>query len=75
MTNKFRDEAELEVVEKAVKTIAIARKSHQIIEDNVEEFDAALNELCEKWYKEFEHKTNAEMAMFLLEDLLESVKR
>lgn len=73
MTNGFRDALEFEVVEKAVKTIAIARKSHQQIEGNEADFDAALNELCEKWYKKLEHMSATDMALFLVGEMLGEV--
>lgn len=70
MTNAFRDENERRVIDEAVMTIAVGRKSHAQIEGNEEEFDAALNELCDKWFKEFEHKTEEEMAAFLLYQII-----
>lgn len=66
MANGFRDEHERRVIDKAVMTIAIARKSHTQIEDDADDFDAALNALCEKWYEEFKDKDEVEMAEFLL---------
>lgn len=75
MMNGFRDENERKTIDEAVMTIAIGRKSHAQVEGNEEEFDAALNELCEKWFKEFEHKSEEEMAEFLLYKILERAVR
>ena len=75
MANGFRDEQERRTIDKAVMTIAIARKSHTQIEGNEDEFDAALNALCEKWYEELKDKDEVEMAEFLFDRIMERVVR
>lgn len=73
MPSVFMNEEEFMAVNEAVMTIAVARKSHALLVDNVEEFDVALNELCDKWYEELKDKDEAEMAEFLLRRILDKV--
>lgn len=73
MPSVFMNEEEFMAVNEAVMTIAVARKSHALLVDNVEEFDVALNELCDKWYEELKDKDEAEMAEFLLRRMLDKV--
>ena len=61
------------MIEQNVKTIAIARKSEEMIGNSVEEFDEMLNELCTKWHNEFASMDKKEFSRFLLKDLLESL--
>lgn len=73
MTNAFMNEEEFMAINEAVMTIAVARKTHTLLVDNVEEFDVALNELCDKWYEELKDKDEAGMAEFLLRRILDKV--
>lgn len=73
MPSVFMNEEEFVAVNEAVMTIAVARKSHALLVDNVEEFDVALNELCDKWYEELKDKDEAGMAEFLLHRMLDKV--
>lgn len=73
MPSVFMNEEEFMAVNEAVMTIAVARKSHALLMDNVEEFDVALNELCDKWYEELKDKDEAGMAEFLLRRMLDKV--
>lgn len=73
MPSVLMNEEEFMAVNEAVMTIAVARKSHALLVDNVEEFDVALNELCDKWYEELKDKDEAEMAEFLLRRMLDKV--
>lgn len=73
MPNVFMNEEEFMAINEAVMTIAVARKTHTLLVDNVEEFDVALNELCDKWYEELKDKDEAGMAEFLLRRILERV--
>lgn len=61
------------MIEGNVKTIAMARKSEEMIGNSVEEFDEMLNELCTKWHNEFASMDKKEFSKFLLKDLLESL--
>ena len=61
------------MLEQNVKTIAIARKSEEMIGNSVEEFDELLNELCTKWHNEFASMDKKEFSRFLLKDLLETL--
>ena len=67
------NEEEFMAINEAVMTIAVARKTHTLLVDNVEEFDVALNELCDKWYEELKDKDEAGMAEFLLRRILDKV--
>lgn len=73
MSNVFMNEEEFMAINEAVMTIAVARKTHTLLVDNVEEFDVALNELCDKWYEELKDKDEAGMAEFLLRRILDKV--
>lgn len=73
MSNVFMNEEEFMAINEAVLTIAVARKTHTLLVDNVEEFDVALNELCDKWYEELKDKDEAGMAEFLLRRILDKV--
>lgn len=73
MPSVFMDEEEFMAINEAVMTIAVARKTHTLLVDNVEEFDVALNELCDKWYEELKDKDEAGMAEFLLRRMLDKV--
>ena len=73
MPSVFMNEEEFMAINEAVLTIAVARKTHTLLVDNVEEFDVALNELCNKWYEELKDKDEAGMAEFLLRRILEKV--
>lgn len=73
MPNVFMNEEEFMAINEAVMTIAVARKTHTLLVDNVEEFDVALNELCDKWYEELKDKDEAGMAEFLLRRILDKV--
>lgn len=73
MPRVFMNEEEFMAVNEAVMTIAVARKTHTLLVDNVEEFDVALNELCDKWYEELKDKDEAGMAEFLLRRMLDKV--
>ena len=73
MPSVFMNEEEFMAVNEAVMTIAVARKSHALLVDNVEEFDVALNELCDKWHEELKDKDEAGMAEFLLRRMLDKV--
>ena len=56
MLNVFMNEEEFMAINEAVMTIAVARKSHALLVGDVEEFDIALKELCDKWYGELKDK-------------------
>ena len=73
MPNVFMNEEEFMAINEAVMTIAVARKTHTLLVDNVEEFDVDLNELCDKWYEELKDKDEAGMAEFLLRRILDKV--
>ena len=73
MPSVFMNEEEFMAINEAVMTIAVARKTHTLLVDNVEEFDVALNELCDKWYEELKDKDEAGMAEFLLRRILDKV--
>ena len=73
MPNVFMNEEEFMAINEAVMTIAVARKTHTLLVNNVEEFDVALNELCDKWYEELKDKDEAGMAEFLLRRILDKV--
>ena len=61
------------MLENNVKTIAMARKSEEMIGNSVEEFDELLNELCTKWHNELAPMDKKEFARFLLKDLFETL--
>ena len=73
MPSVFMNEEEFMAINEAVMTIAVARKTHTLLVNNVEEFDVALNELCDKWYEELKDKDEAGMAEFLLRRILDKV--
>ena len=73
MPNVFMNEEEFMAINEAVMTIAVARKTRTLLVGDEEEFDIALNELCDKWYGELKDKDEAGMAEFLLRRILDKV--
>lgn len=62
-----------DMVDRSVKMIAIARKTCEAIGEDVGEFDAELNKMCEEWHKKFSGMSNADMMRFMVEDLMDDV--
>ena len=60
-----------EVVEQSVKQIATARKCIEITEGDVNLFDDELNKMCEKWHDKFKDMDAMDLALFMVEDLVE----
>lgn len=60
-----------EVVDRACKDIAIARKAMEITEHDVKEFDEELNEMCEKWHEKIKDMDEVQFMMFMIGDLVD----
>ena len=60
-------------VENSVKMIALARKICEMADESVEEFDKELNELCDKWHTKFANMDAADLARFMLSDLVDQI--
>ena len=60
-----------EVVEQAVKQIAVARKCIEITEGDVKLFDEEINEMCEKWHGKLKDMDEIGFTIFMVEDLVE----
>ena len=60
-------------VENSVKMIALARRVCEIAGESVEDFDKELNELCDEWHKTFADMNAADLARFMLTDLINDV--
>lgn len=58
-----------EMVESAVKRIAIARRTQEVVGQDVEEFDKELNDLCEKWHSVFNDMDALDLVAFMVADL------
>ena len=65
------NDAMRKVVDRACQDIAAARKATEVTDHDVEEFDAELNEMCEKWHEKFKDMDIAEFTMFLIDDLVD----
>ena len=60
-----------DVIENAVKQIALSRKVTEISDDSVEDFDEELNRLCEKWHTKFKDMTIQELSVWLIADIID----
>ena len=60
-------------VENSVKMIALARKICEMADESVEEFDKELNEMCDKWHEKFADMDAADLARFMLTDLVDQI--
>lgn len=60
-----------DVVDAAVKQIALSRKVVEISDDSVEGFDEELNKRCEKWHETFNDMDITELTLWLIGDILD----
>lgn len=52
-----------------VRQIALGRRTIEVGGGDVAEFDARLNELCEKWHDRFKDMDGIDLIRFMLDDL------
>ena len=60
-------------VRSSVKMIALARKVCEMAGEDVEEFDRELNKMCDEWHSKFADMNAADLARFMLTDLINDV--
>lgn len=60
-----------EVIENAVKQIALSRKVIEISDESVEDFDEELNKLCEKWHGKFNDMSLRELSVWLAVEIID----
>ena len=60
-----------DVVDAAVKQIALSRKVIEVSDESVEDFDEELNKRCEKWHENFKDMDITELTLWLIGDILD----
>ena len=58
-----------DVVDDAVKQIALSRKVVEISDESVEDFDEELNKRCEKWHEHFKDMDLVDLSLWIIGDI------